>query len=100
MEHSKIDSRVKLKITIEAKADKVQCGRRCFDFGLYFNRFTNGYFVRYTRVEMVEGSASPAYRWICFDTEGVRTDCDPIIADLEQHNHFYSGMVLIENFIF
>lgn len=83
---------------IEARKDREGCQQNCYDFGFYFNKTTKGYFVRYTKSQLKGEHFDQNYRWICFNTEGVRVDCDPIFEAIEDENNFYGNMILIENF--
>ena len=98
-EHSKVISeKVKAAIINEARKDRQECQQNCYDFGLYHNIGTDGYFVRYTKSQFRNDYFEQNYRWICFNAQGKRVDCDPIFDVIEDENIFYGNMILIENF--
>lgn len=90
---------VKAKIIAEAKKDRNECKHNsCFDFRLFTNTDTEGYFVRYTKSAFNGRNLTEDYRWLCFDTKGNRTNCDPIFDSVSDENKFYKAMREQETF--
>ena len=86
------------KIRQETINDVQQMCERCFDFNMY--QQGNDYFVRYTRVSVCKERGCPKqqYRWICFNSTGERTNCDPIFNSIKESNQFYANMTLLKEF--
>ncbi len=90
---------VKTKIIAEAKKDRNECQHNsCYDFQLFSNENTEGYFVRYTKSSFNGRNFTEDYRWLCFDADGNRSNCDPIFESVKDENRFYMAMRPIESF--
>lgn len=63
-------------------------------FRLYDSTAFVGYFVGYQIVEMCSHSGCPKVtsRFLCFDTEGYRTNCDPHFDDIAEKHAYHDTM--------
>lgn len=64
------------------------------NFRLYDSTDFVGYFIGYSLVEMCEHSGCPKLtpRFLCFDTEGRRTQCDPYFDNIKDFNDYHNSM--------
>lgn len=85
------------KMKKEAKKDVTECGNYCNTFAFMITPFDLGkLFVRYIRTD-ISNPDDPirSYRWICFDTDGNRLDCDPIFSSVEDENQYKKSMLIL-----
>lgn len=63
-------------------------------FRLYDSTAFVGYFASFKIVEICDNTGGPKVtpRFLCFNTEGVRTSCDPHFEDIEERNAYMSTM--------
>ncbi len=90
---------IKEKIISEIQKDAQNCGSVCKDYQIMRNVYEpKHWFARYTKGFFNEGKDHPrtVYRWICFNEEGERTECDPTFVNVSTENKFYGGMYLVE----
>ena len=68
------------------------------NFKLCYSTQFVGYFIGYSLVEMCEHSGCPKVtpRFLCFDTEGVRTSCDPHFDSITDDIAYYNTMIQTE----
>jgi hypothetical protein len=96
---SKVAEEIKKRSIKEIKKDVMDCSSlSCYNFSVFTNKRVPGYYVRYSKIDTGGDSPRAKLRWICLNTEGVRTDCDPIFKSVPDENKFYADMVEIAHF--
>ena len=87
---------VNQKIVEEVRIDMDTTAERCYSAELYKNSELEGFFVRYVYHKFTH-SGGRHIRWICFDAEGERTDCDPEFKDLDSKNNWIRTMTKLKD---
>jgi hypothetical protein len=94
-----IDKKVLKRILAETFNDVITSTYgRGVSFRLFDSTEFVGYFVGYSLVEMCENHGSPKLtpRFLCFNTEGVRTSCDPHFDEIEDFYVYHETMNQLE----
>lgn len=90
-----ISEEVIIKMKIEAAADSEGCSEVCRDFDFMYTPYDlDKLFVRYIRAD-ISNPENPVqyYRWICFDRQGVRLECDPVFQSVADENEYKGSMI-------
>lgn len=96
MENTKILKRILRDTMDDVLLSTYQTG---INFRLYDSTEMVGYFMGYHLVEMCEHSGCPKLtpRFLCFDTEGHRSSCDPQFANIKDEIEYHQTMRLLQS---
>lgn len=86
------------KILQEAHKDAGECQHNCRSFEVMFSTVEPGaWYVRYIRTDVTNPEKpKEGYRYLCFDNNGERTNCDPTFPSRLEENLWLGSLVSIK----